>query len=155
MEEIDLKILRRIQSNFPIVGRPFRRLSDELDIGEDELIRRIRTLEDGGYIRSIKPKLNSSEIGYEASTLVGVRIEDDRVEEVAGIINGYENVSLNYERDADYNLWFTLHAESWNELRSIIEEMKDRTDPIDFISLPKEKQFKLKVVLDPMLKGGN
>ncbi|KXB03336.1 hypothetical protein AKJ48_03985 [candidate division MSBL1 archaeon SCGC-AAA261O19] len=149
----DVEILRRLQTNFPIEERPFRSLSSELGITEDKLIERIREYKANGYVREISPKLVSDKVGYSASTLVAVKVEEDRIEEIAETINEYDGVSLNYERDNDYNLWFTLHASSKEELLEIIDEIKKRTDPINLLNLPKQKQFKLHVVFNPLTGG--
>ncbi|KXA99939.1 hypothetical protein AKJ40_02165 [candidate division MSBL1 archaeon SCGC-AAA259M10] len=155
MNEVDIKILRRIQSNFPIQEKPFESLSKELGIDRGKLIRKIQQYESNGYIRKISPKLASSEIGYKASTLVAMKVPEGRTERVAKIVNEYNGVSLNFERECGYNLWFTLHAKSEEELLETIDEIKERTDPIDLLNLPKRKKFKLDVEFEPLKEDKN
>ncbi len=148
IDETDRELMKRIQKDFPLRRRPFREIGEELGINEVEAIERISALSEEGLIRNISPKIRSSEVGYEASTLVAVKIEDERIEEAAEIINRYDGVTHNYERTADYNLWFTLHAETEERLNALIEEIEQRIEPEDVLNLPKEKKYKLHVDLD-------
>lgn len=151
---MDLEILERIQYNFPIEEKPFKSISRELGIGKEELIEKIKKYRAEGYVRKISPKLASSEIGYKASTLVAVKVPKEGVEKTAEIVNGYEGVSHNYERAHEYNLWFTLHAESEDELHKTIGEIRKRINPTDLLNLPKQKQFKLEVEFKPLKEVG-
>lgn len=148
IDETDRELMKRIQKDFPLRKRPFHQIGEELGINEVEAIERISALSEEGLIRNISPKIRSSEVGYGASTLVAVKIDDERIEEAAEIINRYDGVTHNYERTADYNLWFTLHAETEERLNALIEEIERRIEPEDVLNLPKEKKYKLHVDLD-------
>lgn len=148
MDETDRKLLHRIKKEFPLQKRPFREIAEEMGISESEVVERLNRLDERGVIRNISPKIRSSKVGYEASTLVAVKVDENEIEEAADVINEYKGVTHNYERDADYNLWFTLHAESREELEKIIEEIREKLQLEDLINLPKEKKYKLHVDLD-------
>ena len=44
MDEIERAIVNRLQGGFPLCARPFARAAQELGIGEQELLRRLRRL---------------------------------------------------------------------------------------------------------------
>ncbi len=148
IDDKDRKILKRVQRDFPLERRPFKKLAEELDMEEEYIIDRLRKFSEEGYIRNISPKIRSNKVGYNASTLVAVKVEDSRIEEVAEVINEYKGVTHNYERDAEYNLWFTLHAGTEKVLENILENIRERTEPEEMLNLPKEKKYKLEVNLD-------
>ncbi|MBW2208997.1 MAG: Lrp/AsnC family transcriptional regulator, partial [Deltaproteobacteria bacterium] len=48
-----MAIINEIQSEFPIVSRPYRELGDRLQMSEDEVLARVTKLKAEGVIRRI------------------------------------------------------------------------------------------------------
>ncbi|PTD93459.1 Lrp/AsnC family transcriptional regulator [archaeon SCG-AAA382B04] len=144
MDEVDKKILDRIQSDFPLEKKPFESLSEELGVGEEELINRIRELLDEGYIRRIGPIINSRKIGM-VGTLVAVKVSEDRVKDVADFVSQYSEVSHNYRREHDYNVWFTISAESRERIDEILDEVSEKSGVEEIIDLPSKRMYKIGV----------
>ncbi|MBN2110980.1 MAG: AsnC family transcriptional regulator [Methanosarcinaceae archaeon] len=143
LDDTDKKILNTIQFDFPLDVRPFRELGERLGISEEEVIMRLERLHEKGAVRKIGPVINRNSIGG-ISTLVAVNVPDEMVDEVAGYINGYPEVSHNYLRPDQYNIWFTLSASSEERIREILDELRDSTG-LDFINLPTKRLFKIGV----------
>ena len=147
MDTIDKKLLNLIQNEIPIDKRPFKNLGEKLSITENEVLNRIEKLKDEGIIRRIGGIFNSRKIGYK-STLCAAKVPEDKIEKVAMFINTYDEVTHNYIREDEYNMWFTLITYSDENLNNIIEEIKRQTSVNDIISLPSVKLFKVKVALN-------
>ena len=147
LDETDKELLRLIQEEFPLVKKPWMEIASRLNISEGELTSRLKRLYDAGVILKIGPILNAREIGLGASTLIAMKVPEDRIEEVASIINEFEGVSHNYERGHQFNLWFTIVTCDENELRRTIEEIKRKTkiDDADTMNLPAKRVFKIDV----------
>jgi DNA-binding Lrp family transcriptional regulator len=143
LDDIDKKILNEIQLDFPLVHRPFKQLGDKLGIEEPEVIRRIKSLSKKGAIRRIGPIISTKNTGGK-STLVAMKVPEEKIDYVADIINQYDEVSHNYLRPANYNIWFTLSAESEERLQSILEEITEKTG-YEVINLPTKRLFKIGV----------
>lgn len=143
MDEVDKKILNAVQLDFPLVRKPFEELGKGLGLKEDEVIRRIKRLCKEGAIRRIGPIISTKKTGG-TSTLVAMKVPPERVDEVAGIINQYDEVSHNYLRPANYNIWFTLSAESEERMREILRDIKEKTG-CEAINLPTKRLFKIGV----------
>ncbi len=143
LDDVDKKILNAIQLDFPLVHRPFEELGKALGLEEEEVIQRIRRLSKEGAIRRIGPIISTNKVGG-TSTLVAMKVPEERVDEVAGIINQYEEVSHNYLRPANYNIWFTLSTESEERLQEILREIIEMTG-CEARNLPTKRLFKIGV----------
>lgn len=143
LDEIDKKILNAIQLDFPLVHRPFMELGDKLGLKEEDVIKRIKRLQDEGAVRRIGPIISTRKTGG-VSTLVALKAPDDRVDEMALIINGYDEVSHNYLRPAEFNIWFTLSAESAERMQEILREIEEKTG-CEVMNLPTKRLFKIGV----------
>lgn len=143
MEELDKKLINMIQNGLPITKRPFLDLGEQLEISEEEVICRIESLKNQGYIRRFGGIFNSKKLGY-CSTLCAISVPEDKIDEIAKVINGYDEITHNYIRDHHYNMWFTVIAPSKNKLHEILESIKNRTEIHDMMNLPAVRLFKVK-----------
>jgi|YelNatPaOPRAMG01_1025707.scaffolds.fasta_scaffold11772_9 DNA-binding Lrp family transcriptional regulator len=146
-DEIDRELLQILQDDFPMVSRPWKEVGDKLNISEDEVIARLKRLREDGVIQKVGPVLDSSKIGLTATTLVAMKIPESRVDTVSRIINQYSNVSHNYLRDHEYNLWFTMTASDNEELSALLNEITEKTGVAqdDILNLPTLQRFKIDV----------
>jgi len=78
------------------------------------------------------------------STLVALKVPEDSVDGAAQIINSYVGVTHNYEREGDYNIWFTLAATSEEGLASTLEEIKKKVHPLLSLVVPVKRVLKMK-----------
>ncbi|VVB90357.1 putative HTH-type transcriptional regulator [uncultured archaeon] len=146
LDDTDKKILNAIQLDFPLVHKPFKELGDDLGIKEEDVIKRIKRLQAEGAIRRIGPIISTKKTGG-VSTLVALKAPAGRVDEIAQIINGYDEVSHNYLRPAEFNIWFTLSAESEMRMHEILREIGERTG-CEVMNLPTKRLFKIGVKFD-------
>lgn len=143
LDDTDKKILNTIQLDFPLETEPYKKLGERLSIGEDEVIKRLDRLHNEGAVRKIGPIINRKGVGG-TSTLVAVTVPEEKVDEVAGYINEYHEVSHNYHRPEKFNIWFTISAPYRERIDTIIEELREKTG-LEFIDLPTRKLFKIGV----------
>lgn len=141
------KLLSLLQREFPIVRRPYQRLAEKLGISEDEVISQVKTLKTKGFVRLIGPVMDARRLGYQ-STLVAMRIAADRLETAERILAEHLGVSHGYEREHEFNVWFTL---SLPRTISVADEL--RTLALDagaeaVISLPARRLFKIGAYFD-------
>jgi len=142
-DAIDSRLINLLQYEFPLTKEPFKELATRLDTPEDQILARIRKLKADGVIREIGPIFNSKMLGL-ASTLVALRVPEDAVDRAAQIINSYAGVTHNYEREGEYNIWFTLAAASDEGLASTLEEIRGRIHPLGSLVVPVKRVLKLK-----------
>ena len=142
-DAIDSQLINILQYEFPLEKEPLKKIATRLDIPEDEILTRVRRLKADGVIREIGPVFNSKMIGL-ASTLIALRVPEHAIDRAAQIINSYAGVTHNYEREGQYNIWFTLTATSEESLASTLEEIKGKIRPEGFLVIPIKRVLKLK-----------
>ncbi len=146
LSALDRKILNLLQQSFPISSQPYAWLAKQLDITEAELLERIAIMKKAGIIRRIGAVMDSKNLGF-SSTLCACRADADDIERVAAIINALPGVTHNYQRDHDFNLWFTLTCENEEALQKTIKVLEHETG-CDIISMPATRVYKIRVALD-------
>ena len=137
-------ILNEIQSHFPLLSRPYREVSRRLGVTEKEVIRQVQALRDGGIIRRIGANFNSRKLGF-TSTLCAAKVPEGKMARFIEVVNRYAGVTHNYERQGDYNIWFTFIAESQEKIKNSLQEIKRQTGIKDLLNLPALKIFKIRV----------
>jgi siroheme decarboxylase len=147
LDEIDKSILNRIQSNFPIAPRPFMVIGQDLGLEEDEVIKRIKRLKQEGIIRRIGGNFVPDKLGY-VSTLCTARVPLDQLNEFAAVVNQYPGVTHNYQRDNEFNVWFTFIAPSTAEIEAKLAEIAAKTGVPEILNLPATNVFKIKAQFD-------
>lgn len=147
MDQLDKKILNKLQKGLKIEASPYQKLAAELEIKAEELIKRIKRLKKEAYIRRLGGVFRTSKLGYK-STLVALKLKEDNFYEVAELINQHPGVTHNYRRDHELNLWFTLSTYSELEREKFLAQIKAHPGVKKLYQLPKEKFFKLNVFFD-------
>lgn len=138
LDDIDRRLLDDFQSGFPLVPRPFAELADRLGVGESEVIARIERLVAAGAVSRVGPVLRPRQVG--ASTLAAMAVPEDRIEEIAELVNGYREVNHNYQRTHRFNLWFVLTAADEERLTEVMDEIEDRTG-VEVLDLPLLEEY--------------
>jgi len=144
LDDIDRRLLNTIQSDFPINERPYDVLGERLGMSPDEALSRVRALVDAGIIRKLGASFDTRRLEH-VSALVAAKVRPDRLEEAARIVSEYPEVTHNYGRDFEYNLWFTLVCESDGRLDALIEEIESKAGILSIHKLPAQRLFKIKV----------
>src|SRR5690349_835026 len=107
MDERDRQLLNQMQNDFPLAERPFRALAERLDSSEADVLARVERLRAEKILRQVSAIFDTKALGYKSS-LVAMRAAPGRVHEAAQILNEHPGVSHNYERNHEFNLWFTI-----------------------------------------------
>ncbi|MBQ2593628.1 MAG: Lrp/AsnC family transcriptional regulator [Candidatus Riflebacteria bacterium] len=146
LDEKDREILQMLQNGFPLVAEPYKAIGDKLWIDEYAVISRIVRLIQNGVIRYVGPFFDSRKLGYKGC-LAAMNVPEERVDEVAAVINRFDEVTHNYLREGTPNVWFTLITNSPERQKEILDSIKKESG-IDEIKLfSSKKYFKVKVDL--------
>jgi DNA-binding Lrp family transcriptional regulator len=147
MDATDRKILNLLQSECPLVERPFDALAEQLEIGPDEVIDRVKRLKDRNVVRQISAIFDTRRLGYK-TCLVAMRFAEDKLDQGAHVFNEHPGVSHNYARVGDYNLWFTMAVAPGESLEETVKIWAERAGAERYRMLPTVKFFKIGVNFD-------
>ncbi|MCL9815225.1 siroheme decarboxylase subunit beta [Natranaeroarchaeum aerophilus] len=137
-DEIDAVLLDGYQNGFPVVERPFEAIARETSYTADVLFERLQSHVDSGLVRRIGPVLDPSAIG--ASTLAALQVHEEAFAEVAEVVNEFPEVTHNYRRDNEWNMWFVITASASGRLDEVLTDIESRTG-YDPLSLPRQRQY--------------
>ena len=144
--EIDEKtkqLLNEAQKGIPVEERPFKALGDLVGLKEKEVIEKLKQLMEEGIIRRIGPIINPRALGYE-STLVAMKVDKEDTDRVSEVINMFPEVTHNYLRDAEYNIWFTITARNRERIEENLRKIEVVTGYKTY-NLPARRVFKIGV----------
>lgn len=143
IDEIDKAILNRIQSDFPIDTRPYRIIAQELGLEEEQVINRVKAMKDQGIIRRIGGNFVPHKVGF-ISTLCAAKVPEDKIGDFSAVVNRYTGVTHNYQRENEFNIWFTFIAQSREEIAQNLAQISKETGVNNILNLPATKVFKIR-----------
>ena len=151
MDVLDKEILNEIQWIFPLVPQPYEEMAKKFQISDEELMQRLVLLKKTGVIRQLSAIFDTRKLGYK-SALIAMSIEPEKLDHIANQVNKHPGVSHNYERNHEYNLWFTLAVPPGSDLKTEVDKFSKLSGIKKTRLLPTIKLFKIGVKLD-MIEG--
>jgi DNA-binding Lrp family transcriptional regulator len=144
IDNLDHRILDALQYDFPLSERPFDVLAQRLGLDAGLVWHRVERMLDEGVIRRIGASFDSRKLG-RCSTLAAIRVEPALVDQAAGIVGGYPEVTHSYLRDHEFNIWFTVIAVDGGRIETILHEVRKELSlgASDVLNLPMKRVFKL------------
>lgn len=148
LDDIDKNLISIIQAELPLHPEPFAVLAHQLNTNSKVVIHRIARLKEEGIIRQIGPVFNPRRLGYN-TTLAAMRLTTRQLTEARHTMMEHPQVSHCYEREHDFNFWFTLALPAKDSLESKVQELGSRVKAEITLNLPAVKVFKIGAYFNP------
>lgn len=146
IENLDKKIIRRLQENISITENPYKEIADEFSLSEDELIGKIKSYTKSGILKRIGAILYHRKAGFNANAMVVWKIEDNNLDEVGKYIASIDKVSHCYERKPcsawNYNLYTMIHEKDRESCDKVIQSIAENISVNDYKILYSTKELK-------------
>ena len=120
---LELQLLNDYQHDFPLEAEPFAAIAERLGVGQAEILQTLKRLQQQGTVSRVGAVFRPRSIGV--STLAALAVAEDKLEEVAQMVNSYPEVNHNYQREHHYNLWFVVAATDEVVLQRVLKEIEE------------------------------
>ena len=147
LDRIDRALLTEIQVRFPVEHRPFAVLGQRVGLSEQECLERMGRLKRDQVVRQLSAIFDTRSLGYQ-STLAAMKVDPNRVDEAAEVINQHPGVSHNYRRNDPFSIWFTVAVPPSDSLEQTINILHTLAQAEETIVLPTLRLYKIGVKLD-------
>ncbi len=143
LSERDNRLIAAIQSGLPLSPRPWAEVGERIGMDEEEVIRRVRALQESGCIKRFGLVVRHHELGYNANAMVVWDVPDERVDAVGDALGRQRCVTLCYRRPRrlphwPYNLFCMIHGKDRQRVLDYIDQI---TEELDLQEIPKEVLF--------------
>lgn len=139
LDSIDRSLINKLQAGLALTPHPFAALGEELGIGEDEIVSRLKHLRDIGVFTRFGPFFDVEAMGGNFC-LCAMDVPAQRFEQVMTLVNAHAEVAHNYERDHRLNMWFVVASGTPQGTQDVIREIEKETG-LRALRLPKLKEF--------------
>lgn len=128
MDSIDRQIITASQAGLPLTSEPYQTLAEQINISENELLQRLKRMQDSGIIRRIGAIPNHYKLGYQHNGMTVWDISDNYIDELGKLIGALDFVSHCYHRPRHlpewrYNLFAMIHAKTADSATQQIQKI--------------------------------
>ncbi len=121
LDEMDREIVAATQSGLPLCEEPYEDIAMQIGISAQDVMDRMRRMQDDGIIRRIGVVPNHYELGFSANGMSVWNVPDDQITRLGNEIGGLEFVTHCYQRprhlpDWPYNLFAMVHGRDRDEV---------------------------------------
>ena len=116
MDERDLELLKVAQDGVLFTEQPYQILGEMVGMSEQEVVDRLRALQDEGINRRFAATIGHRALGIVANAMIAWRAPSEDIEMVGELLGSVDEVTHCYERattpDWPYNLYTMVHSTS-------------------------------------------
>ena len=143
----DREILKKMQNGIEISKEPYKKISKELGISENELFERLEMMKEKGIIKKFGASLNHVNIGFQANGMVVWKIPPNETENVGRILSAYDQITHCYERVTipdkwEYNIFAMTHCKTKIQLEELVKEICEKIKNYDYKIIYSTREFK-------------
>ncbi|MCK5356149.1 MAG: AsnC family transcriptional regulator [Methyloprofundus sp.] len=117
MDKIDRKIMTATQAGLPLTAEPYQTLAEQIGISADEVMQRLKTMQENGIIRRIAAVPNHYKLGYQHNGMTVWDVDDQSIDALGKQLGALDFVSHCYHRprhlpEWPYNLFAMIHSKT-------------------------------------------
>ena len=123
LDDLDRRIIAATQTGLPLVPRPYHALAETLGVAAEEVMDRLRRMQERGVVRRIGAVPNHYALGWSANGMSVWDVEVARIAELGPKVGALDFVSHCYHRPRHLPLWpYNLFAMVHGRGRAEVED---------------------------------
>ena len=140
------RLLNEFQREFPLIPAPYAALAAHLGVRESEVIEALLAFQAHGTLSRVGAVFAPNSVGV--STLAALHVPEPRLAHVAAVISARREVSHNYEREGEPNLWFVINAANDAVLDEAVRAIESETGYGPVLRLPLIEEYRIDLGFD-------
>lgn len=120
--KLEQRLLNEFQQGMPLTSTPYADIASQLGVYETTVLETLKRLQTEGVVSRVGAVFRPNRVG--SSTLAAMAVPAAELEDVAAIVNGFDEVNHNYEREHRFNLWFVVVASDEDHLGKVLAEIE-------------------------------
>ena len=133
IDTIDLKILRILQDEGRISNLD---LSKKIDMTPPPTLRRVRDLENKGYIDGFRANINPEKLGFDLTAWIFISLKNQNVESLNSfekLVWGWENIRECYMLNGEIDFILKCVSKNMNEFNNFLTKNITSNDNISSV----------------------
>ncbi len=146
LDATDRGILAALQGDLDQSPEPYASIAHDLALTEEEVVRRIKRMQEQGVIRRIGAMIRHIEAGIGSNGMIVWKVDPQRIEDVGAALAGFPEVTHCYERPPfggkGGTLFTMVHASSEEGCLQIVRRMAESVEVQDYEILFSDRELK-------------
>ncbi|MCP3872238.1 MAG: Lrp/AsnC family transcriptional regulator [Desulfobacteraceae bacterium] len=146
LTDLEKKIIAMLQTDIPVVKRPFLEMAEQIGITEDEFLNVLKALDKRGMIRRFGATLKHQNSGFKANAMVAWKVDEDKVERTGNIMTTFREITHCYRRNPapgwKYNLYTMVHASTEEECYATVKKISEAVQEDEYELLFSRQELK-------------
>ena len=146
LSEFDIRVIRELQEDLPMISRPFDAMAERLGLSNDEMYHTAAEFQKRGFMRRYSAVLHHRRAGFRANAMAVWIVDEERAEEVGQIMASHSSVTHCYQRptfpDWPYTHFTMIHATTPGGCEESVAEIAEATGLDKFLVLYSSREYK-------------
>jgi siroheme decarboxylase len=144
--DLEIRAIRRLQEDLPLVPRPFKAEAADIGISEGELLRIMESLRQRKLMRRFAAVMNHRSAGFKANAMAVWAVPAQLCDELGPKMAGFASVSHCYRRpvyeDWPYSVFTMIHGRSARDCEVAVDAIRRETEIEEHCLLWSSKEYK-------------
>ncbi|MEW6547068.1 MAG: AsnC family transcriptional regulator [Bacillota bacterium] len=146
LDDLDRAIVRELQGNIPLDPHPFAVIASRVGASEEEVLRRVRSYWERGWLRRVAAVLYHQAAGFRGNAMVVWKVPPEQVERFGRLAATFPQVTHCYERaqlpDFPYNVYTMVHGGDDEACVEVAQAISAATGIAEYLILTSTKEYK-------------
>jgi len=146
LSELDVRVIRELQGDMPVVVEPYAPAAARIGIGVDALLEHLESMRERRALRRVAAILFHRRAGFSANGMGVWKVPEERILDIGMQMASFRGVSHCYQRptyaDWPYSVFTMAHGRSKEECDAVLDAISEGTGIHERSTLYSSTEFK-------------